>query len=179
MLRLRGKKLAFRRCSTSWGHCVTLCLQKPLPWESATLPGFIRWQASSKPGVQQHLFIAVRMESTSSQQPATRRFWRCRGDTLWNTPLIRANWGLPRQLRRIFWGRVQNTMPGSRVRCWRGARPVRDIVVLNAAAGLVSFALAEDPAQQERSLFERLQEKSQWQAPPWTPARRQENWGSG
>ena len=37
--------------------------------------------------------------------------------------------------------------------------PVRDIVVLNAAAGLVSFALAEDPAQQERSLFERLQEK--------------------
>jgi anthranilate phosphoribosyltransferase len=37
--------------------------------------------------------------------------------------------------------------------------PVRDIVVLNAAAGLVSFALAEDPAQQGRSLFERLQEK--------------------
>jgi anthranilate phosphoribosyltransferase len=37
--------------------------------------------------------------------------------------------------------------------------PVRDIVVLNAAAGLVSFALAGDPAQQERNLSERLEEK--------------------
>jgi anthranilate phosphoribosyltransferase len=37
--------------------------------------------------------------------------------------------------------------------------PVRDIVVLNAAAGLVSFALAEDHTQQERNLSERLVEK--------------------
>jgi anthranilate phosphoribosyltransferase len=37
--------------------------------------------------------------------------------------------------------------------------PVRDIVVLNAAAGLVAFALAEDHAQQERPLLERLAEK--------------------
>lgn len=37
--------------------------------------------------------------------------------------------------------------------------PVRDIVALNAAAGLVAFALAQDPAQRERSLLERLAEK--------------------
>jgi anthranilate phosphoribosyltransferase len=37
--------------------------------------------------------------------------------------------------------------------------PVRDIVVLNAAAGMVSFALAENPAERERGLMERLQEK--------------------
>lgn len=37
--------------------------------------------------------------------------------------------------------------------------PVRDIVVLNAAAGLVSFALAQNPAERERSLTERLSEK--------------------
>ena len=37
--------------------------------------------------------------------------------------------------------------------------PVRDIVVLNAAAGLVSFALAENPAERERGLMERLGEK--------------------
>lgn len=37
--------------------------------------------------------------------------------------------------------------------------PVRDIVVLNAAAGMVSFALAQNPAERERSLMERLMEK--------------------
>jgi anthranilate phosphoribosyltransferase len=37
--------------------------------------------------------------------------------------------------------------------------PVRDIVVLNAAAGLVAFALAQDPTERERSLAERLREK--------------------
>ena len=37
--------------------------------------------------------------------------------------------------------------------------PVRDIVVLNAAAGLVSFALAENPEERERPLMERLGEK--------------------
>lgn len=37
--------------------------------------------------------------------------------------------------------------------------PVRDIVVLNAAAGMVSFALAVNPGERERSLMERLQEK--------------------
>ena len=37
--------------------------------------------------------------------------------------------------------------------------PVRDIVVLNAAAGLVAFALAENPAERERGLMERLSEK--------------------
>lgn len=36
--------------------------------------------------------------------------------------------------------------------------PVRDIVVLNAAAGLVAYALAQDPRQRERSLAERLTE---------------------
>jgi anthranilate phosphoribosyltransferase len=39
------------------------------------------------------------------------------------------------------------------------AGPVRDIVVLNAAAGLVSFALAQNPAERERGLIERLREK--------------------
>ena len=32
-------------------------------------------------------------------------------------------------------------------------------MVLNAAAGLVSFALAENPAERERGLMERLSEK--------------------
>ncbi len=39
------------------------------------------------------------------------------------------------------------------------AGPVRDIVLLNAAAGLVSFRLAEDPEQLRRPLLERLDEQ--------------------
>ncbi len=38
--------------------------------------------------------------------------------------------------------------------------PVRDMVVLNAAAGLVSFALAADPAEVDRPLLQRLREQS-------------------
>ncbi|MDO9398714.1 MAG: anthranilate phosphoribosyltransferase [Herbiconiux sp.] len=37
--------------------------------------------------------------------------------------------------------------------------PVRDIVLLNAAAGLVAFELATDPTQVDRPLLERLAEK--------------------
>jgi len=37
--------------------------------------------------------------------------------------------------------------------------PVRDMVVLNAAAGLVSFALASDPSEVDRTMVERLAEK--------------------
>jgi anthranilate phosphoribosyltransferase len=37
--------------------------------------------------------------------------------------------------------------------------PVRDIVALNAAAGLVAFDLAQDSSQHDRSLLERLSEK--------------------
>ncbi|QTX04793.1 anthranilate phosphoribosyltransferase [Agromyces archimandritae] len=37
--------------------------------------------------------------------------------------------------------------------------PVRDIVVLNAAAGLVSYALAEDPEEFQRNILERFREK--------------------
>jgi anthranilate phosphoribosyltransferase len=37
--------------------------------------------------------------------------------------------------------------------------PIRDIVALNAAAGMVAFELASDPSQRERSLLERLAEK--------------------
>ncbi|KQM83490.1 anthranilate phosphoribosyltransferase [Agromyces sp. Leaf222] len=37
--------------------------------------------------------------------------------------------------------------------------PVRDIVVLNAAAGLVSFALAQDPSQVQRSILDRFAEQ--------------------
>jgi len=41
-----------------------------------------------------------------------------------------------------------------------GARgPVRDIVVLNAAAGLVAFELAKDPGQFQRPILERFREK--------------------
>lgn len=39
--------------------------------------------------------------------------------------------------------------------------PVRDIVLLNAAAGLVSFRLAQDPAQITRPIVERLGEQLQ------------------
>ena len=39
--------------------------------------------------------------------------------------------------------------------------PVRDMVVLNAAAGLVSFALASDPSDLDRPIVERLAEKMQ------------------
>jgi anthranilate phosphoribosyltransferase len=37
--------------------------------------------------------------------------------------------------------------------------PVRDIVVLNAAAGLVSFELAKDPSQFHRSILDRFRDK--------------------
>lgn len=37
--------------------------------------------------------------------------------------------------------------------------PVRDIVVLNAAAGLVSFSLAQDPEQFQRNILERFREQ--------------------
>ncbi|MFF2369286.1 anthranilate phosphoribosyltransferase [Agromyces sp. NPDC058110] len=37
--------------------------------------------------------------------------------------------------------------------------PVRDIVVLNAAAGLVSFQLAKDPSQVQRSILDRFAEQ--------------------
>ncbi len=37
--------------------------------------------------------------------------------------------------------------------------PVRDIVLLNAAAGLVSFELAQDPAEATRPIVERLREQ--------------------
>jgi anthranilate phosphoribosyltransferase len=36
---------------------------------------------------------------------------------------------------------------------------VRDIVLLNAAAGLVAYDLANDPSQVDRPLLERLAEK--------------------
>jgi anthranilate phosphoribosyltransferase len=42
----------------------------------------------------------------------------------------------------------------------RGERgPIRDIVVLNAAAGLVSFELAKDPAQVQRLILDRFRDK--------------------
>ncbi len=37
--------------------------------------------------------------------------------------------------------------------------PVRDIVLLNAAAGLVSFRLAEDPEQADRPILQRFREQ--------------------
>lgn len=37
--------------------------------------------------------------------------------------------------------------------------PVRDIVVLNAAAGLVSFALAKDPTEFQRAILDRFRDK--------------------
>ncbi len=37
--------------------------------------------------------------------------------------------------------------------------PIRDIVVLNAAAGLVSFELAKDPAQVQRAIIDRFRDK--------------------
>ena len=40
-----------------------------------------------------------------------------------------------------------------------GRGPVRDIVVLNAAAGLVSFELAKDPAQVQRAILDRFRDK--------------------
>ncbi|HEU5223227.1 MAG TPA: anthranilate phosphoribosyltransferase [Candidatus Lumbricidophila sp.] len=45
-------------------------------------------------------------------------------------------------------------------RVFAGERgPVRDIVLLNAAAGLTSFALAKDPSQLQRPLLERMAEQ--------------------
>jgi anthranilate phosphoribosyltransferase len=37
--------------------------------------------------------------------------------------------------------------------------PARDIVLLNAAAGLASFSLAHDPEQSQRPLLARLREQ--------------------
>lgn len=45
-------------------------------------------------------------------------------------------------------------------RVFAGERgPIRDIVVLNAAAGLVSFELAKDPAQVQRAVIDRFRDK--------------------
>lgn len=45
-------------------------------------------------------------------------------------------------------------------RVFAGERgPVRDIVVLNAAAGLVSFELAKDPTQFQRAILDRFRDK--------------------
>ncbi|GGR35383.1 anthranilate phosphoribosyltransferase [Agromyces mediolanus] len=45
-------------------------------------------------------------------------------------------------------------------RVFAGERgPIRDIVVLNAAAGLVSFELAKDPAQVQRAIIDRFRDK--------------------
>ncbi len=45
-------------------------------------------------------------------------------------------------------------------RVFAGERgPVRDIVVLNAAAGLVSFELAKDPSQFQRAVLDRFRDK--------------------
>lgn len=45
-------------------------------------------------------------------------------------------------------------------RVFAGERgPVRDIVVLNAAAGLVAFELANDPSQVQRAIIDRFREK--------------------
>ena len=57
------------------------------------------------------------------------------------------------------------TAPGDAVARWvsevlgGGRGPVRDIVVLNAAAGLVSFELAKDPAQVQRAILDRFRDK--------------------
>ena len=37
--------------------------------------------------------------------------------------------------------------------------PVRDIVLLNAAAGLVSFRLAQDPSEWDRPVLQRFREQ--------------------
>jgi anthranilate phosphoribosyltransferase len=45
-------------------------------------------------------------------------------------------------------------------RVFAGERgPVRDIVVLNAAAGLVSFSLAKDPSEFQRAILDRFRDK--------------------
>ncbi|GAA2458735.1 anthranilate phosphoribosyltransferase [Agromyces soli] len=45
-------------------------------------------------------------------------------------------------------------------RVFAGERgPIRDIVVLNAAAGLVAFELAKDPAQVQRAIIDRFRDK--------------------
>ncbi|MFK4729324.1 anthranilate phosphoribosyltransferase [Agromyces mediolanus] len=45
-------------------------------------------------------------------------------------------------------------------RVFAGERgPIRDIVVLNAAAGLVSFELAKDPTQVQRAIIDRFRDK--------------------
>ncbi len=49
-------------------------------------------------------------------------------------------------------GVVRETLAGT-------AGPVRDMVVLNAAAGLVAFELASDPSEVDRTMVERLAEK--------------------
>jgi anthranilate phosphoribosyltransferase len=36
--------------------------------------------------------------------------------------------------------------------------PVRDIVLLNAAAGIVAYRLSQDPAQADRNMIQRLTE---------------------
>jgi anthranilate phosphoribosyltransferase len=68
--------------------------------------------------------------------------------------------GLPRtDIAQLRGGDAQHNA-GVVHEVFAGARgPVRDIVVLNAAAGLVSYELANDPSQMQRTILERFHEK--------------------
>lgn len=68
--------------------------------------------------------------------------------------------GIPRaQISDLLGGDAEHNADIARRVLMGESGPVRDIVLLNAAAGLVAFALATDPEQSRRPIVERLREK--------------------
>jgi anthranilate phosphoribosyltransferase len=86
--------------------------------------------------------------------------WEVSGGSVTEHDLDPIELGLPRVSIDALLGKDAEHNAGVARRVFGGeAGPVRDIVLLNAAAGLVSFRLAQDPAQRDRPIVTRFREQ--------------------
>ncbi|MCU1527543.1 MAG: anthranilate phosphoribosyltransferase [Frondihabitans sp.] len=86
--------------------------------------------------------------------------WEVSGGSVTEHDLDPLELGIPRAtIDDLIGGDAEHNAAVAR-RALGGERgPVRDIVLLNAAAGLVSFRLAQDPAQRDRAIVTRFREQ--------------------
>jgi len=86
--------------------------------------------------------------------------WEVSGGSVTEHDLDPLELGLPRVSIDALLGKDAEHNAGVARRVLAGETgPVRDIVLLNAAAGLVSFRLAQDPAQRDRPIVARFREQ--------------------
>jgi anthranilate phosphoribosyltransferase len=86
--------------------------------------------------------------------------WEVSGGSVTEHDLDPTELGLPRVSIDALLGKDAEHNAGVARRTLGGENgPVRDIVLLNAAAGLVSFRLAQDPAQRDRPIITRFREQ--------------------